>query len=206
MAAGASPTDHVMHEVQDHEVSWTIFERFLDGVSLPLFSFNIGGYEIRFTKFMVIELIAAAILLAIFILLAKFIQTGALPRGRWWNLFETLLVFVRDEIARPNLDDPHPHHHANPGHGDHGHAPPAHRRGNEGDRFLPFLWTRFLFILALNLLGMIPFLGSPTASIWVTGGLAICSFVVMHGVAIVAKKGNVFAYLKSLWPHIDVPY
>ena len=38
---------------------------------------------------------------------------------------------------------------------------------------MPFLWTMFLFILFCNLLGMIPFLGSPTASIWVTGALAL---------------------------------
>jgi F-type H+-transporting ATPase subunit a len=80
------------------------------------------------------------------------------------------------------------------------------RLEHEGDRYLPFLWTLFLFILVLNLLGMIPFLGSPTSSIWVTGALAVCSFLMIHGASVVAKKGNVFAYLKSLWPHIDVPY
>src|ERR671935_110394 len=67
-----------------------------------------------------------------------------------------------------------------------------------------FLWTLFLFILFLNLLGMLPLMGSPTASIWVTGGLAVVSFVMMHGAAI-AKVGPVH-YFKSLWPHIDVPY
>jgi F-type H+-transporting ATPase subunit a len=231
MAAGASPTDHVMHEVQDHEGKWVVFERFLDGLEFHLPNITIGGYTFHFTKFMFLELLAAAILLAIFVPLAKRIQTGGLPRGRWWNLFETLLLFVRDEIARPNLDDPHPHHHAENdhlhrdlkpgnvtlGHADHGHGghgehaaahakEATHEREHEGDRFLPFLWTLFLFILVLNLLGMIPFLGSATASIWVTGALALVSFVMMHGVAIAAKHGNVFAYLKSLWPPIDVPY
>jgi F-type H+-transporting ATPase subunit a len=62
----------------------------------------------------------------------------------------------------------------------------------------------FLFILFCNLLGLFPFMGSPTASIWVTGGLAVCAFVMLHGAAIL-KAGPVH-YVKSLWPHIDVPY
>jgi F-type H+-transporting ATPase subunit a len=95
-----------------------------------------------------------------------------------------LLTFIRDDVARPNLGG---HHHP-----------------EEADKYLPFLWTLFLFILGCNLLGMIPFMGSPTASIWVTGGLAICSFVMLHGAAI-AKVGVVH-YVKSLWPPIDVPY
>ena len=36
--------------------------------------------------------------------------------------------------------------------------------GHGADKYVPFLWTLFLFILFCNLLGMIPFLGSPTAS------------------------------------------
>jgi F-type H+-transporting ATPase subunit a len=69
---------------------------------------------------------------------------------------------------------------------------------------VPFLWTQFLFILFCNLLGMFPFLGSPTASIWVTGALAACSFVMMHGPGIV-REGPVH-YFQSLWPQIEIPY
>jgi F-type H+-transporting ATPase subunit a len=43
----------------------------------------------------------------------------------------------------------------------------------------------FLFLLFCNLLGMFPFLGSPTASIWVTGALACTAFIMLHGAAIV---------------------
>jgi len=68
---------------------------------------------------------------------------------------------------------------------------------------VPFLWTIFLFILFCNLLGMIPFLGSPTASIWVTGTLGLISFFMMHGAAI-AKMGFI-RYVKSLWPPMEIP-
>jgi F-type H+-transporting ATPase subunit a len=137
---------------------------------------NIFGLQI--TKYMVLELLAAGLVIAIFVPLARRANTGSPPRGPWWNAFESLLTFVRNEIAKPNLGE----HHA--------------------DRFVPFLWTMFLFILFCNLLGMIPFLGSPTANIWVTGGLALIAFIVLHG-APIAEHGFVH-YLKSLWPHIEL--
>jgi F-type H+-transporting ATPase subunit a len=188
-------------------------------VEFTLWSYTIPGigYEVRFTKFMLLELIAALILLAIFIPLARKIRMGGLPKGPFWNFFETLLVFVRDEIARPNLDDPHKGAH---GHAEHGHAKPAHaghddtRAGqahahhpaeevHEGDRFVPFLWTLFMFILVCNLLGLVPFMGSATASIWVCGALALLAFIVMHGAGLIAR-GNPIAYLASLWPKLDL--
>ena len=101
-----------------------------------------------------------------------------MPKGAWWNAFEVLLTFVRNDIAKPTIGE------------------------KEADRFVPFLWTMFLFILFCNLLGMFPFMGSPTASIWVTGGLAFVSFCMLHGAAI-AKMG-VANYFKSLWPHIEI--
>jgi F-type H+-transporting ATPase subunit a len=174
MIAAHDPTP--MEHVQDSS-TWEFFSRaFGDPVEwhLP----TIFGLEI--TKYMILELLAAGLILAIFIPLARRSANGALPKGPWWNAFESLLTFIRNEVARPNLGD------------------------HDADKFVPFLWTLFLFILFCNLLGMFPFLGSPTASIWMTAGLAICSFVMFHAPAI-AKKG-LSGYLKSIWPHIDVPY
>ena len=167
------PLDHVLDDPQGN---WEIFERLFGGFHLELP--KIFGFQI--TKFMVLELLAAILIAAIFIPLCRRAHPGHLPRGAWWNAFESLLTFIRNEVARPNLGD------------------------HEADHYVPFLWTLFVFILFLNLLGMIPFLGSPTANISVTGGLAICSFLMIHGAA-VAKMGPLH-YLKSLWPHIDVPY
>lgn len=47
-----------------------------------------------------------------------------------------------------------------------------------GRRFLPFLGTMFFVILTLNIMGMIPFMRAPTASIVVTGSLALTTFLV----------------------------
>lgn len=168
--------DHVL----DQKAEWPIFERLFGGVRIPLPAVHVFGYEFQVTKFMILEVIAAVAIAAIFIPLCRRAASGELPRGPWWNAFEGLLTFIRDQVAKPNIG--------------------AH----EADQYVPFLWTMFLFILFCNLLGMVPVLGSPTASIYVTGGLAICAFVAFHGAAI-AKMGF-GRYLKSQWPHIDVPY
>jgi len=46
-----------------------------------------------------------------------------------------------------------------------------------GPRYLPFLGTLFIYILAMNLFGLIPFMHSPTASLNVTVALALTVFV-----------------------------
>jgi F-type H+-transporting ATPase subunit a len=46
-----------------------------------------------------------------------------------------------------------------------------------GPRFVPFLGTLFLYILSMNLFGLIPFMHSPTASLNVTVALALTVFV-----------------------------
>jgi F-type H+-transporting ATPase subunit a len=139
---------------------------------------KIGNFKI-FTKYMILEAIAAGLIIAIYIPLAKRIQSGDPPKGAFQNFFEILLTFVRDDIAKPNLGE---------------HA---------ADKYVPFLWTLFLFILFCNLLGLAPYGGSPTANIWATVALALIVFFAIHGSAI-AKMG-VLPYLKSMWPHLDIP-
>ncbi len=49
--------------------------------------------------------------------------------------------------------------------------------GSESRRYLPFLGSLFLYILAMNFAGLVPGLKSPTSSIVTTGSLAFCVFV-----------------------------
>jgi F-type H+-transporting ATPase subunit a len=181
LAAASHPhKPDAMHHVGDEEGHWTLFE----GIQIPLPNtvVNIFGHDVHFriTKFMIMEVIVALLIIAIFVPLCRRAARGGLPKGPWWNAFESLLTFIRDKVARPNLG--------------------AH----DADRFVPFLWTLFLFILFCNLLGLLPFMGSPTASIWVTGAMALVAFIMLHAPGIV-QKGPV-GYFTSLWPHIDVPY
>lgn len=62
--------------------------------------------------------------------------------------------------------------------------------GHGGHKFFPFIFTLFLFILFMNLCGMLPYSFTPTSHIIVTFGM---SFVVFIGITLVAivKQGPI---------------
>jgi len=68
--------------------------------------------------------------------------------------------------------------------------------GPEGKRFLPFLGSLFVYILAMNLSGVVPLGKSPTASLNTTIALALCVFVYVHFIAL-TRNGPV-GYFKHL--------
>lgn len=70
------------------------------------------------SKFMILEAAVFVILLVIFSRVGRMVAAGGPPRGRFWNFFESMLVFVRDEIARKAIQT---HHHDDHGHEEHGH-------------------------------------------------------------------------------------
>lgn len=139
---------------------------------------NIRPLDLKITKFMVIELVAALLLCIFFVGLAKAIKGGVLPRGRFRNMLEAALLYFRDNVARPCIG------------------------GHDADKFVPFLWTIFFFVLACNLFGMIPWMGSPTGSLAVTGALAFITFVVVIGSGM-AKLGAV-GFWRAQVPHMDL--
>ena len=47
----------------------------------------------------------------------------------------------------------------------------------QGPRYVPFLGTLFIYIMAMNLFGLIPFMDSPTSSLNVTVALALVVFI-----------------------------
>lgn len=142
-------------------------------------TWHIAPLDLRLTKFMVLEVVAAVLMAAIFIWLAGRLRSGHVPRGRLWNLFESMLVYIRDQVARPAIGK------------------------HDADRFLPFLWTLFFFILICNLLGMLPWSGTPTASLATTLALAVITFSVVVGSGM-AKLGA-WGFAKAQVPHMDLP-
>jgi F-type H+-transporting ATPase subunit a len=109
------------------------------------------------------------------------------PRGGR-NALETLCAFLRDFVAKPNL-------------------------GEHTDRFIPYIWTIFFFILTVNLLGLLPlepvtkwFLkplgfehgvyGTATGNIWTTATLAICTLVM---IVVNGLRMNGMAYVKHFF-------
>ena len=62
-----------------------------------------GDLYLQITKFMVIELAAALILIALFVPLAYKIKSGKPVRGRFWNLLEVFLLYLRDSVIYPSI-------------------------------------------------------------------------------------------------------
>jgi F-type H+-transporting ATPase subunit a len=135
--------------------------------------------ELKLTKFMALEAVAAVLMILVFVPLGWRISTGRPPQGRCWNLFEAMLVFLRDDVARPAIGR------------------------SEADRYLPFIWTLFFFILVCNLLGMVPWAGSPTGALAVTGTLALITLCTVMGAGM--AKFGVAGYFGSIVPHMDLP-
>jgi len=66
--------------------------------------------------------------------------------------------------------------------------------GHKGERYLPLVFTMFVFILTANLMGLVPGLMAPTSSIDVTLGCAITVWVYYHAQGI--KEQGVVKYFK----------
>ncbi len=154
----------LVHEADDghleHVSDEAVLARMMDekqhlhSAVLPASGYLVVDFSI--TRHLVFGILAALITLLIFVNLARKYRTGqgrnTAPRGVFQNMFESAVVFVRDEIAKPNIGDKYP-------------------------RFLPFLLTAFFFILFGNLLGLVPFGSAPTSNISVTIVLAVFTFV-----------------------------
>lgn len=76
------------------------------------------------------------------------------PKGWFQNIFEILFIFVRDDIAKENID----HH--------------------KYARYVPYLFTVFMGISFMNLFGLLPWAATATADLTVTGTLAVMTFFI----------------------------
>ena len=193
MLASHDPLDHVLpHRFSDKLIHWAI------DFTAPLKIFTISPHDTYFTNHMLMTIVAAILTLLIFIPIGRRYaaqasgSTGSAPRG-FTNLIEAMMVFIRENVARPVL-------------------------GDKTDRFMPFLWTVFFYILICNLLGMIPldsiiYLasgkklqhigGTATGNIMVTAGLAICAFMMIHFSGIAEIYRNLVAGTYGHHDHHD---
>lgn len=154
---------NLLHHIQD--------KLLVDG---PLFT--IAGMPVYFTKHALLLFVAAFLTLACFVPLALVLSRnpGRGPRGKFVNLLEAFVVFMRDEVIGPNL-------------------------GHHKEAYLPFFLTLFHFILFCNLLGMIPGSAVATGNLGVTATLAVITLLVGTGGGM-AAQGPV-KFLKNLVPH-----
>ncbi len=139
-----------------------------------------AGSGFCISRFMLVEVFIALVLIAIFVRVAKKIQRGDAPRGGFTNFFESFLFFLREDVAKPAIGS------------------------HDADRFVPLLWTIFFFVLGCNLMGLVPWVGNPTAEWAVTLTLALMTFAVVVGAGI-ARFGPVGYWLNQI-PTMDLPW
>ena len=132
------------------------------------------------TKFMVLEVLAAVLICAIFIPYARRVRNGDRPQGRFWQLIDTVVCYIKEQVAEPAIGK------------------------SDAKRFLPLVWSLFFFVLFLNLFGMIPGIGAATGSISVTIALALVVFVSV--VFVGSQKMGIVGFWKAQVPHMDLPF
>lgn len=189
---GDSPLSHVVDQPTFEFPYWV--SPYVKEIELPSF------LGVQLTRFMVTELIASVLIILIVIPLARHVAREPVTRGWFLNLFETFLLFIRDQVARPAIGG-HGDHGGEGGHGAHGEHK-SHGR-HEADAFVPYLWTVFFFILFNNVLGMIPGMASATGNVNVTAVLALLTLgtVMIAGMKVSGPGG----FWVAMVPALDVP-
>jgi F-type H+-transporting ATPase subunit a len=167
-AGAKKDTGWIMHHVLDaRSLDFSPFGM----IQLP--QFHLFGMDLSITKHLVFMWISSIVLIAIFVHISKVYKRSLVPHGVT-NLSEILIIFVRDEIAKPTI-------------------------GKGYEKFLPYLLTAFFFILTCNFIGLIPYGSTATSNISVTATLAVISFIVIQIGGMM--KNGIFGYFKGLVPH-----
>jgi F-type H+-transporting ATPase subunit a len=132
------------------------------------------GIDLSITKDIFFLWVAAVILVILLFFISRGYKKSLIPKGIT-NLFEIMIIFVRDEVVRPAI-------------------------GKGYEAFMPYMLSLFFFILFVNMFGLIPTpnLVVPTGNIGVTASLALISFIAIQIGGI--RNLGFFHYLKSLVP------
>ncbi len=114
--------------------------------------------DLSITKTVAGIIVSVILLLGVFLSIAKSARKreNMAPQGLQ-NLFEPVIIFVRDEVAKPAIGD------------------------KKFEKFMPYLLTVFFFILFNNILGLVPFFpfgSNVTGNIAVTMVLALFTFFI----------------------------
>ncbi len=127
------------------------------------------GNSLYTTKPILLVLLSVVLISVFFILSAR---KAAVVPGKLQFAGESIYAFVRKDLAEEII-------------------------GNGFLKFVPFLFTLFVFVLTNNIFGIIPFLQFPAMShVAFPYVLAIFTFVIFHAVGI--KKHGLGSYLKAI--------
>src|SRR5256712_6306062 len=141
-------------------------------IELPRFApLRVGGLSIDLspTKHAVFPALAALLVALVFLYTSRAVAraqaSGRPPRG-FAAAIEAMTLYIRQEVILPNV-------------------------GPHGEGYVNYLLTVFFFLLACNLLGLLPWSATPTANIAVTGAMALVSLAVIEisGMRALGLKG-----------------
>ena len=150
----------------------------LFAVPLPGFlkAFENHPQGLAFTN---LQLFQIAAILLIFLCLSgvpRYLRTG--QGDGVTKLFAGFVLWLRDDVVYPVM-------------------------GKEGgNRWLPYFIAIFFFILFMNVMGLLPYSATPTASIFVTFALAALTLLCMLAFGI--KEQGPVGYFKNLVPHVPI--
>jgi F-type H+-transporting ATPase subunit a len=154
----------------EHELALTaLFNNHLAGPAnaiLGVFGMTAENPAQPWADWLVMELMVVAL-----IMITVAIVRGRLSvenPGKLQHVFELIYEFIVDTISEVGV-----HH---------------------GERFVYYIGTIFIFILSMNLIGLIPGLEAPTNYVFVTVGLAIPTFLYYNAVGF---KAHGIGYLKQ---------
>lgn len=128
---------------------------------------NVKPLDFSITKNVTVILFMAFFMFFIFKGVAKAYKSGPMPTGAG-RFLEPLVVYVRDEIAIPNIGEKH------------------------YKKYMNYLLTVFFFIWFLNLMGMTPLGIGVTNNFAVTTALALCTFLITQFTANKNYWGHIF--------------
>jgi F-type H+-transporting ATPase subunit a len=116
---------------------------------------GIKPMDFSITKNVFVLFLSFSIILFLALSTARYYKkNGAVAPGGVAKFIEPIVVFIRDEVAKTNINE------------------------HKYSRYVPYLLTIFFFILTGNLLGLIPLLGANlTGNITVTFFLAFCTLL-----------------------------
>jgi F-type H+-transporting ATPase subunit a len=132
------------------------------------FPTNVRPLDLSITKSVLSIMIAAVLMFLIFSSLAKsYTKNNGIASGVG-RIFEPIVLYVRDEIAIPNIGEKH------------------------YKKYMSYLLTIFFFVLFLNIFGLMPFGINVTGNLTITFSLAILTFLITNLTANKNYWGHIF--------------
>ena len=129
---------------------------------------NIQPVDLSITKGVLTIMIVALLMFFLFTSLARsYAKNGGISSG-FGRLFEPIVIYIRDEIAIPNIGEKH------------------------YKKYMSYLLTIFFFIWFLNIFGLTPLGINVTGNIAITFGLAVITFVITNLTANKNYWGHIF--------------